>query len=506
MASGDKISCKAFFASVLTQEPVYDKEILKDVRPTEGGLMGYYQTGMFDAYSGVEHTFDRFNDVYPDVTKPWSDVSGTQCVGSPCDPDENKIAWGTTRKTYGRQKTSWATDVLCFDEIMTRTRAKEHFAQIIADVLKPATQRIMSFYLARRAAELAGKKLAITAAGLVDFTFTWDSGGYQYMTATQDPTGRLTPEILRSRVYRQYALGAIDMAKEGFDRLELHTDIDTFHYLSKQDPVLLDAWRFGEFGPAAKEFFKYGFSGYVGDFMVKCLMFPIRFNKVSAGRYQVVLPYKNVATTLGIRSEYNEDYEKAQWQFSYINNKRALRVMPFKPEAVNKEMPFLVRDYAGRWKFGTNDLGADCNGKPVDNVRGNKGKFYADFDLAVKPEHDEWLELLFHKRDRPCITIVSTCNTDPGYPQQYYDSYPASCPSVLVFTAVAKGGVYTIAANSITADGNVVTHIAVSQATLAGLIASLPTLGGTWSIYDSTTLKIQLSGSTFSSITLPFAI
>jgi hypothetical protein len=508
MSQGNVISCKQFQNFLVSQEPVYDREILKDVRPYDG-LIGYYNTGAFDAYSGTQHTFDRFKSVFPNVTAEWKSVNGTSCSGNPCDPEENKIGWGYERNTYGLENQSWGSQILCFDQIMTKTRAKEHFRQIIDDVLRPATNWVTTYYLQRKAMELAGAKFAV-AAGLPEITFTWDAGGYIYLNVDDasgnpvDATGRLTPEILKSRVTRQFFLGAIQAGKEGYDSLQLHTDKDTFAYLGKEVPTLYDSWRFGTFGPAAKEFYKYGFMGYIGDFMAKVLQFPLRFNRVAAGRYQVVLPYKNVAVTEGIGSDFNEDYDNAQYQISYINNPRALRVMPYRPEAVNPNMPFLVRDYGGKWKFATNDLGADCNGKPIDNSRGNKGKFYADFQLAVKPEHPEWLEAIFHKVDKPCITIVPTCNTDPGYPAQSYDSANATCPGVIRFTAVENGsGNYVVDADGITCDGNVVAlGGTITNATLAGFVSALQTawagaasMTGTWTVVDADTNLIQLAGT-----------
>lgn len=499
------ISCKAYRDFLIAQEPNYDKEILRDYRPTTAGLIGFYNSGVWDAYSGTEHTVDRFRSVFPNVTTPWTSVSSTECSGTPCDDSANTIGWGYTRSTYGREKQSWKSQLICFDQVMSRNRAKEHFRAIIDQVLRPATSKIMAFYLARRAAELAGKKICV-AAGLPDFTFTWDSGGYVYLTSTQNPTGRLTPDILRSRVRRLYGVGAIEQAPKGYEKLQLHTDQDTFHYLAKEDPILKGAWRFGTFATDAQEFYKYGLDGYAGDFMVKCLDWPIRFNKVSSGRYQVVLPYKNVATTSGIGDEWNDDYDKAQYQWSYINNPRAIRVMPFKAAAVNPEMPFMIREYGGKWKFAINDLGADCNGKPIENFKENKGMFWSEFDLAMKPENPQWLELFFHKVDRPCITIIDTCNTDPGAPEQSYSSSPSSCPSVFVFTAVqnAISGNYKVAANTIEVNGNTIVNSAIDLASFSAFVAALPAVsGGTWAVLDATAKTFTLTGSTATSVSVP---
>jgi len=521
MAAGNVISAQQFANFLVTQEPVYDKEILKDIRPFDG-LIGYFETGSFDAYSGVEHTYDRFNSVFPNVTQEWttaaaSDGNPVTCVD--CDVPANKIGWGWTRRTYSLENQSWESQLLCFDDIMTRTKAKEHFRQIIDDVLRPATNWIMTYYLQRKAMELAGYRFVVTT-GLPEFNFTWDAGGYVYLNLTNasgggavDATGRLTADILRSRVRRQYFLGAIMAGKQGFDKLELHTDMDTFHYMQKEDSTIQGAWRFGEFGPAAKEFYEFGLSGYIGDFMVKVLQFPLRFNRVSAGRYQLVLPYVNEAASEGIRSVFNTDYDNAQYQISYINNRRALRVLPFRPEAVNPNMPFMVRDYGGRWRFATNDLGADAAGRPIDNSRGNKGKFYSDFRVAVKPEHDEWLEAIFHKVDKACITIVDVCNDDPGYPSQSYDSEDDTCPVEIVFTAVkcTDDDVYDINADSIFCDGNLVNNLAISEATLTNLVAALNNDGpagalGTWAVYDEDAGQISLTDTTCDSVDITFTL
>lgn len=526
MAAGNVISCKQFASFLVSQEPVYDKEVLKDIRPFDG-LIGYYNTGSFDAYSGTQHTFDRFNSVFPNVTTAWENPTGAACTGTPCDPTENKIGWGWTRNTYALEKQSWGSDILCFDQIMTKTKAKEHFRQIIDDVLRPATNWITTYYLQRKAMELsaynAGGNAFACAAGLPAINFAWIGTGYTVLSVTNSAgvavaaasLGLLTPDILRSRVTRQYFLGAIQAGKDGFDSLQLHTDKETFRYLSKSNSQLTDSWRFGEFAPAAKEFYKYGFMGFVGDFMVKVLQFPLRFNATAvAGQYRLVLPYKNVSATEGIKSVFNEDYDKAQYQISYINNPRALRVLPFRPEAVNPNMPFMVRDYGGRWKFATNDLGADCAGKPIDNARGNKGKFIADFQLAVKPEHPEWLEAIFHKVNGACPVIIAGCAADPGDPTQSYNSADPVCPSVIQFVAAANNvGNYVLNANdSIMCNDNYITSGAISVATPALLVAQLQIAwdaefgagNGTWSVVSGTT--IQLAGSACTNVTLNFSV
>jgi hypothetical protein len=149
-----------------------------------------------------------------------------------------------------------------------------------------------------------------------------------------------------------------------------------------------------------------------------------------------------------------------------------------------------------------NDLGADCNGVAIDNSRGNKGKFISDYRLAAKPEHTEWIELLFHKVDKPCVVIVDVCNPAPGYPAQSYNSQNADCPctSEVVITAIANAaGTYATPANSIAVNGKVQTHAAVTGATLAAYVTSLNTQWaaagqvGTWTVADAATAKIKVT-------------
>ncbi len=230
-----------------------------------------------------------------------------------------------------------------------------------------------------------------------------------------------------------------------------------------------------------------------------------------------------MAATEGIKSVFNEDYDNAHYQISYINNPRALRVMPFRPEAVNPNMPFMVRDYGGRWKFATNDLGADCSGKPIDNSRGNKGKFIADFQLAVKPEHPEWLEAIFHKVDRGCVEIIPICEADAeSYAAQNYNSADPVCGVTVQFTAIANdAGNFVIGTTGILCDDNIVTNAGISEATPAALVAALQTVwdaefgtaSGTWSVVSGNV--IQLAGSAIgtttevvpcTNVTLEFAI
>src|SRR5262245_40857606 len=117
------IPCGKYASYLVSKEPVYDELILEDVNPTNAEWLGYYRTRQWEAYTGAEHTYDRVHGVYPNTTAAWHQETSAPCEGNPCDPEENLIGWGWSRESYGLESQSWASPILCFDEIMYLTQA-----------------------------------------------------------------------------------------------------------------------------------------------------------------------------------------------------------------------------------------------------------------------------------------------------------------------------------------------------------------------------------------------
>lgn len=249
MANG-QISGTQFAQLLVTQLPVFDKLILEDIRP-EDGWIGTVETGVFPSNSGVTHTLDRFNHVFPNVTKAWSAVGATSCVGTPCDKTENYLTWGATRITYSLLEQYWASQLLCFDQQMHVTHAKEHFRQIISSILKPATSAIQSNFLRKYGAINAGKKWAASTA-MSDFTFEFVSVGGEeiYIDATVLPSSKLTPQMLQRRVQPLMQVGYFgrNPFKDQPPLIELVTDLDTCWDLDRlatagTSPTVAANWR-----------------------------------------------------------------------------------------------------------------------------------------------------------------------------------------------------------------------------------------------------------------------
>lgn len=446
------VSCSAFTQFLVDQQPVYDKYIIEDIRPSDGWI-AHVTSGTFAAWSGTQHTRDRFNHVYPDTTQTWESVTDTSCVGTPCDMNEHCIGWGSTRLTYALEKQSWNTQLLCFDQDMHITHAREQFRYIISKILKPATVEIQNNYLRKRGAQFADNKFIANknfGGAASDFTYNWVTVGTEeiYIDTNCPPTNvfKLTPQMLQRMVeplLRIGYLGENPFKESTPPMLELVTDTQTTWELDRLGgqqgvggvPSTTGNWRFTEWDAASK-YWRYGFGGQIGNYAVRTDPTNLRFNFVGVVnglyRYQVVLPYKNIASSgagsaAGLKSISNPDYDNAQFGFSYIWHAKGIELLVAEAMPVNPEMPFASRNFGGRWQFVMDNLGACASGAVIENKRRNKGQFIADFKQAVAPNYTEFLVLMFHKREPACVIEIGTCNADPGYPHQSYDSCNSNC-------------------------------------------------------------------------------
>jgi hypothetical protein len=523
-----------FVQNLVDQQPVYDKLILEDMTPVDGWV-GNMTMGTFESYSGVEHTLDRFTDVFPDVTKVWTKTQSGNCLGTPCDKTRHTIGVGAKRSVYFLEEQSWKTPLFCFDQDMHITHAKEHFAQIISKILKPVTSWVMGSFMRKRALLNAGRTWAANKT-VSTFTFVFSLGplGNEeiYFDCSVAPNiggtdvnglGLLTPQMLQRRFEPLMRIGYAGQNpfKETAPFIELVTDISTCWSLDRlggsvgvgggNNPTVVGNWRFEQWG-ATEKYWRYGYSGQLGNFMVRTDEFSLRFNFLSdlgaaaapnRYRYQVVEPYVNVVTSgaggaPGLGRVNNDSYDLAQFGISFIWHKKAMEALVADATPVNSQMPFSSRNFGGKWQFVMDNLGADQDGKVIENFLRNKGMFVADFKLSIRPMYTEFCEGIFHKREPQCVYVIQPCNPDPGYPAQSYNSANATC-AVPAFTILLTPilsltkGTYEIPADTFTCDNAPVNHAAITgTSTLAALVAQLNlNLGtvGTWTVVGA---QIQL--------------
>ena len=480
-ASGSIIAACDFPNFFVDQTPRFDELIMQDIRPTDGWLLNV-STGTTPMGTPPEITQDRFRGVFPNTTRPWRRVvvSGAGCQNAsdgsgPCDPVENCIGWGADRLTYYAEEATWATPLLCYDQDMHITHAEQHISQLIDDILRPATTAISSMFLRKRAL-LWSKYLHIANANLDAFTFQWTNdanGNEAYFDCSIAPTNcfSLVPQMLQNN----FALSMLDgyagknPFKETSPFIELVTDMDTLWWLDHLggqsgfgggEINTASNWRFTEWN-AASEYWRYGFTGQIANYMARADHMGLRFNfmqDLGAGsapnryRYQLILPYQNVTTTgaggaAGIGSTPNTDFQKARYAISFQWHKKAMELLVPDARPISPEMPFGHRDFGGKWRFLMHDLGVDQSGNVITNKWENKGQFGAWFKYYVRPLHTEFARVYFHQHSQFCIPQINVCAPDPGYPAQSYDSCLPGCDT-------AGTGLYGMGVPTGSEDGN----------------------------------------------------
>lgn len=458
----DTINCNTFTQLLVDETPPrYAKEIMMAVRPNEGEWIGHMSTGNIEAHGGVTLSQDRFENVQANTTRPWTQVSYASCVGNPCAKVENQIGWGSSRTTFFLEQQSWGTPLVCFNQEMFVTHAVEQWSQIISKILKPATQSIVSMMMRKRALYFAGKKYVAglnfgSTAG--EFAYIWqnDSDGNEvYFLTNQMPTSKLTPQMLQRRVSPLRLNGYNGETPFGEDDspplIELVAGLETCWELDRLvgqtaatgngGPTTVANYRFEQWA-AANKYWRYGYTGQIGDYAVRIDERELRFQYIGASgnaiypyKFQLLLPYVNIVSSgaggaAGLKSEVNDAYQTSQYRISFVTHKKSLKCLFQDSTSINPSMPFAAQDFAGKWRFVLPNVCVDQNGAvtPIDNRRGNMGQWLGDFAIMIKAEHPEWTEAYFHQAEPSCILNIAPCNIAPTYSAQAYSSANAACP------------------------------------------------------------------------------
>ena len=539
------IPCAAFASYIAKKSEHLDDNIITSMHPLDSQWIGHVSTGRFAAEDGIEHTYDRFENVVPKLGA-WNDVQNASCVGTPCDKTSTKVGLGFTRDSYKLQEASYETDLFCWDLILSADRATQQFAHFVR-VLRRISTIVWSYRFRTEALRIAKFRWVLSGNTLIQCNATWNAAMTRLtltpVVAGQSiiPTSKLTARHLQRRVDPQIRAGAEGptINKNMQPMLELVTNMETVWGLVEGDSNLTDHWRFQSFTDAAK-YYRYGWTGSVGNFGLRSDAFSLRFNIVSQSASSVVLevvfPYTNIAATEGIKEDVNNDYENTRVQADFIWHRKAMTSLVRDAKAINPEMPFAARDFAGKWQFvmdnltcGTQQVPVYVNGVitnpvqfttipiPVNNERRNKGKFITDFGGAIKAEYPELAEVFISLREPACIVDIPTCTAYPSpYPAQSYESANAVCSTndsayVIVQTPISNTSTnkYDVAANSIKCNGMAVVHPAISVSAASNVTALVAELNsklsamGTWSSTGGGA-TITLTGASCSSIEIPW--
>lgn len=527
-----------FTQLLVDQMPHYDDLILEDVTPVSSWV-GNMKTSVWENFTGTEHTIDRFTDVYPNTLVGWERVQVANCLGNPCDLTRNEIGFGAKRLTYFLERMGMKTKLLCYEQEMHITHAQEHLSQIITKVLRPASLNMNSMFMRKRAALFAGKKW-IANRNIQDFTFVFSTSGTDgeiFVDCSVSPTNvfKLTPQMLQRRFHplMNKGYGGANPFKETAPWIEAVLDMDAvweLDHLGGQQgvggvPSVNGNWRFEQWDATSK-YWRYGFSGSIGNYMVRADMSNIRMNFVrdlgaasapNRFRYQIILPYINGITggaggAPGLGRDENPAFQLAQFRWGFIWHKDAMEVRVSDSRSINEQMPYMHRDFAGGWRFVMDNLGADANGVAIANFDRNKGMFVSDFKQGIRPLNTEWAELIMYKAEPQCVIEINTCASDPGYPVQSYKMANDECgvsPISIVFTPIlathndGTAQTFELLANSIVCNGEPINHAAITgSTTIAGLIDQLNRFAPSLGLWGGGGSTITLSGTDCDNVNL----
>lgn len=436
-------SCSSYYDFLFDEAPHFDKDVLRDYYPTDDAWIGHVSTIPWEAFTGTTHVYEHTRIQAPDLSQAWQafDTQDTNCVSNACTPTSITVGWGATIKTYTRARQTYSTNVLCFDQINTRAKAKEQLAIIIKGI-KEITKIVWSDYIRANSMQLADTisicGSALTTVTITAATFT---GNLTTITLGSDsylPTSMLTIQYLQ-RFYEQLqGFGYFKSKYVPAGIMKLITDPISANQLVEQNPQLISNYKFTDFVRGG-ELFKYGMSKGIGNFGVSYDTFPARFYPENDGHGTLtrVWPYINQATTIGKMAVVNPYWLLAPIQYSCIWHPEAMRRAVPKLESVHPDMPFLTRDLAGKWTFTGPESDSFVVTDPItqttcviDNKRRNQGLFWSDFEAGFRYEYPEWKVCILHLRDPGAVTDSPPCTTAPSYVTQSYAGYNPVCTAL----------------------------------------------------------------------------
>lgn len=444
-------NCSNYYDFLFDRSPHFDKDILKDWFPVDDAWIGHVATMPWESFTGTTHVFDKLHVGAPDLSQTWQtfDTQGALvanppgentlgCVANACNPTAISVGWGSERLSYGRARQRYQTNVLCFDQINTRAKAKEQLGQIITGI-KNLSKMVWSDYI-RANSLIQANTIYICGQGektipnVPGATITGNLATINLGGTGNLPTSQLTMQYLQKFYEPLQANGYFKSKYVPNGMFKLITDPVSSQQLLEGNPALTSLFKFDDFQKGGS-MFKYGMSKGIGNFGIAWDLFPARFYHTNSGILKRVWPYLNQATTIGIKPVVNTQWLKAPVQYSVVWHPEAMRRAVPSLTSVHPEMPFLTRDQGGKWMFSGPDsdvlmvtdptTGTSCT---LDNKARNLGLWWADFEAGFRPEFmDEWTRGILHLREPGCVVDQTPCSTAPAYVTQSYADVNPVC-------------------------------------------------------------------------------
>lgn len=428
------VNCSAFNSYLFRRVPDFDKELAKDRFPLSYTYLGLYPTDTWEAFTGDTHTWDRVHVSMQNDSGCWPEVDIDACVGTPCDTTRSFTGWGSTRAEYGLFKNEIQSPVFCVDQLRHTEMARQQLAAIIEghkEIPNYTFSDFMRLYSMRSADYLYIAGDDNTRVTVSSSIFSNNCKNVALGSTNNLPTSKLTVQYLNRWVPTLFANGYHNKQYTPDAKFSMFTDIQTQQELTVQNPALAGMFTAADFAKGGK-FFQFGAMSGVGNFLLKLDPTPLRFQHIGGGVLQRLWPYENVATTIGKRPVYDQDYENAEYQMYHVYSRDTRKIYVGETTPVNPEMPFLARNLMGKWSWKTPDVfqardpntGTTCT---YYNDKKNKGYFLGEWEVGVKTIYPEIEMVIIAKREPQVVVDVPRCAASPSMVYQDLKPYNSFC-------------------------------------------------------------------------------
>ncbi len=427
------IDCNKFNSFLFRRVPDFDKELAKDRFPFNYLYTNMYPSQPFSAFTGFQHTWDRVHVTRPNDDGNWDTVNSNDCAQNICDYSRVFTGWGSTRSTYGIFHRDYQSPVFCYDQLRHVEEAVEQLSAIV-DGHKELPDSIISDFLRLLAVKTSN---VIWICGSADNSVTTTDAMFTFTNGTLNinlggtgnlPDSKLSVQYLNNHVENLIYNGYFkkDFMPQG--KFLVTADFQTQTDLTNANPSLSQMYNAADIVKGGK-FFDYGVMSGVGPWLFKVDPEPMRFQHIGSGILRRILPYQNVATTVGKMPQFDTAYKNAEYQMFHVYNRatRMIEVGDLAP--VNPEMKFnTARSMMGKWSWKSPDYfrAVDPNTGTVceyQNDKKNKGYFLAEFEMGTKTVYPEMEMIIIAKREPQGVVSIPRCAASPSMVYQSLTPY-----------------------------------------------------------------------------------
>lgn len=435
------VSCTAIRTNLASQTPVFDSTFLNDFISdmVNEPFVGRHQTRVWD--EGVSTLFyDKVHVEQPNFLSPWQRRTATECGPNACNPPRTFVAFGTTRDSAFMENKVLNSQPFCLDQLRQIPHVGEQIGMIYKVLRKMPISFIGDFLRTRFLSYHDTLQIVDNRFG--SFAVTSANTDIGLATINLGSSGAL-PQSELTLTYLEYMSQLVGMRgynsesglMKGMRNLVTHSR--TYQKLVGLNPEVkaqLHLVGVKDVSPL----YQPG-TGINGDpFGSMAPTFDehqVRFQLVSGGLLNRVLPYLNTPATTGEKPIVNPAWFNARYALSYILHPKAAVLYTPKPKKIHEMIPSVNSAMWGQWDF-INPKGViqwpNPDGTTCTQNNDLQWWFYwlCYLEAGFRYDQRDLVIPMLHLIDgagKDCAVNSAVCGTAPQYVAQDTDSSPIEC-------------------------------------------------------------------------------